>query len=137
MLTVDGGVALTLPFVHKRLHELGRLELDLAHRVLRVELPDPVAHVEYVHPALLDARALRRDLADLQCGGAPADLRGADAEEAAGVVWRDFGDVVEARCDAAVEADELREVGEEAGGLVRLNLAVLDGDAAQVWTVSE
>ena len=96
-LTVDSGVALTLPFVHQRLNELSGLELDLADCILRVELPDLVAQVEHVHAALLDARALRRHLADLQeRGRASADLRGTDAEETAGVVWRSFGDVVEA-----------------------------------------
>ena len=53
-----------------------------------------------------------------------------DAEEAAGVVRGRGGDVVEARGDTAVEADELGEVGEEAGGFVRLDLAVLDRRAA-------
>ena len=95
--TVNSGVTLALPLVHQRLNELSGLELDLADCILRVELPDLVAHVEHVHAALLDARALRRDLADLQerCR-ASADLRGADAKKAAGVVRRGLGYVVEA-----------------------------------------
>ena len=132
-LTVDGGVALALTLAYQGLDELGRLELDLAHGVLSVELPELVAHVEHVDAALLDAGTLGGDFADLQEGcGATGDLGRADAEEAAGVVWGSLGDVVEARCGAAVHADELGEVGEEARGLVGLDLAVLDWSSAEV-----
>ena len=129
--TEDGRLALALAFVDEGLDKLRGLELDFPNRGLGVELPDTRTHVEHVHPARVHARALCGHLAHLQQRGAMAvPGTGGDAEEATGVVRGRGRDVVEARGDAAVEADELGEVGEEAGGFVRLDLAVLDRRAA-------
>ena len=78
-----------------------------------------------------DARALRRHLAHLQVRrSVPVHLDRADAVELARVVGGRRGDVVEPGGDAAVQAEEAREVGEEARGLVPLDFAVLDRGAA-------
>ena len=120
--TEDRGLALALTIIDKRLDELGRFELDFPRGRLGVELPHTRAHVEHVHAARLHARTIARHLTDLEerqaSSVASTGGRCGHSEEATRIVRGRRGNVMEAGSDPTVEADELGEVGEEAGRFV-------------------
>jgi hypothetical protein len=115
------------PCICKCMRKLCRRELLLARSTRGVQLPHLGSTVKDVRIALDQACAVRGDLTNREAGSIARD-----AVQAVSVRRRRSRDVVEPSRDAAVQACEAGEVGEEACRLEALHFPVLDRFAMEI-----
>ena len=111
--------------------KLGGLELLFADAALRIKLPNLCSHIKDVGIPRHDAGCLGGDLSDNELV-----TRSCHPVQPAGVIRGRSGNVVESGGYATLQTEESREVGQELGRLVALDLAVLDWLLAEICTCS-